>query len=65
MYLPPTLFLASGKTYFFDLSNFFIRYYSHLFKDKYLLRLFLTMKLPSQENNFVFLDILTPSSIIF
>jgi len=65
MYLPQALFSTSGKINFLYLSDFLICYYTYLFKDKYQLKLFLTLKLSSQEDNFVSLNAPVFSSIIF
>ena len=65
MYLSPALFLTSGETYLLSLSNFLICYYPYLCKDKYLLRLFLTLKLLSQEDNLVIFEVPVFSCIIF
>ena len=65
MYLPQALFSTSGEKYFLYLSNFLICYYTYLFKDKYQLKLFLTLKLPLQEDNFVILNAPLFSAIIF
>jgi hypothetical protein len=52
--LPQTLFPTSGKRYILYLSKILARYYSYLFRCKYLLMILLSKKLSSQEGNFVF-----------